>query len=163
MPDITITWGGIDYRVREDSAFELIEAIERHITLPDLLGMIGSGRPNFSALARPFHEMLTHAGVRNVPTLLELRRMLVADGMANLKHQAEREALMREGKSVAHMPESITGNAMAAIGAMIHILMDGAPDMGGEEASKKKQPRSRKAATKSRSGNGASRRASSGA
>jgi hypothetical protein len=150
MAGITINWDGRDYKVPEDQAFELIEAIERHITLPELMLMIGGGRPNFSALARPFHEMLKHAGVRNVPELIELRRMLVAEGMQNLKATATGEA-------------QITGNAMRAIAAMVEILMDGAPDMEAKDEGKKIKPRSQKPATKSRSGNGASRRKTSGA
>lgn len=148
MPDLTITWDGKDYRVAEDQTFELMEAIERHITLPDLLVMVGSGRPNFSALARPLHEMLKYAGVRNVPSLLDLRRMLVGEGMANM------QAKVAGG-------ESVTGAAMTAIGTLLTILMDGAPDMSKVDE-KKTTPHSSKAATKSQSGNGASRRRTSG-
>jgi hypothetical protein len=42
-------------------------------------------------------------------------------------------------------------------------LMDGAPDMEANDDGKKTAPRSQKPATKSRSGNGASRRKTSGA
>jgi hypothetical protein len=150
MAGLTINWDGRDYKVAEDQTFELIEAIERHITLPELMMMIGGGRPNFSALARPFHEMLKHAGVRNVPELIELRRMLVSEGMQSLKASASGEA-------------QVTGNAMRAIAAMVAILMDGAPDMEANDDGKKTAPRSQKPATKSRSGNGASRRKTSGA
>jgi hypothetical protein len=149
MANLTINWDGKDYTVPEAQSFELIEAIEQHITLPELMMMIGTGKPNFSALARPFHAMLVQAGVRNAPSLLDLRRMLVAEGMANARTQAVGG-------------EQITGSAMRAIAAMIEILMDGAPDMGGADAEKKTEPRSPKPATKSRSGSGASRRKTSG-
>ena len=150
MANLTINWDGKDYSVPEDQAFELIEAIEQHITLPELMMMIGTGKPNFSALARPFYAMLTQAGVRNAPSLIELRRMLVAEGMANALNQSS-------------SAKPVTGNAMQAIAAMIEILMDGAPDMGSVDDKKKTTPRSQKPATKSRSGNGASRRKTSGA
>lgn len=140
--DLTVEWDGKKYRVPETEMFELIESIERHITLPELLAMIGSGKPNFSALARPFHTMLTHAGVRNVPPLIELRRMLVKEGFENLG-----------AKSRGEKPKS--QSAMDAIGAMINILMDGADIPEVDEEEKKSKPRSRKAVTKSRSGNGA--------
>lgn len=140
--DLTIEWGGKEYRVPETEMFELIEAIERHITLPELLAMIGGGKPNFSALARPFHAMLTHAGVRNVPSPLELRRMLVQEGFENIQGKASGS----EAKSHA---------AMDAISAMTQILMDGAEMAEAEPVQKKTKPRSRKAATKSRSGSGA--------
>jgi hypothetical protein len=145
---LTVTWEGNDYRVKEDQAFELMEAIERHITLPELMLMIGGGRPNFSALARPLHVMLEHVGVRNVPSLLDLRRMLVAEGMASLKAQSE-------GR------ETVAGMAMAAITALVMILMDGAPEIEADDG-KKTAPHSSSPATKSRSGNGASRRKTSG-
>lgn len=149
MANLTINWDGKDYTVPEAQSFDLIEAIEQHITLPELMLMIGTGKPNFSALARPFHAMLVQAGVRNPPSLIELRRMLVAEGMAN--------ALSKTGDA-----QPVTGNAMRAIAAMIEILMDGAPDMGSVEAKKKTEPRSPKPATKSRSVSGASRRKTSG-
>lgn len=135
--DLTVEWGGKEYRVPESEMFELIESIERHITLPELLAMIGSGKPNFSALARPFHAMLTHAGVRDVPSMLELRRMLVQEGFENLQSQSGGE----KPKSQA---------AMDAIAGMIGILMDGADMPEADQEAKKKKPRSRKAATKSR-------------
>lgn len=144
MPaDLTLEWGDREYRVPENQMFELMEAIERHITLPELLSMIGTGTPNFSALARPFHAMLTQAGVRDVPDLLELRRMLVKEGFESLQAQQKGEKPTSQA-------------AMDAIGVMITILMDGA-DMGGnpEPVKKKTKPRSSKAATKSRSGSGA--------
>jgi hypothetical protein len=149
MSDLTITWGGKPYRVPEDQMFDLMEAIERHITLPDLLAMIGGGRPNFSALARPLHEMLRMAGVRGLPTPLELRRMLVSEGMDNLKAH-------NEGR------EPVSQAAMTAIAAMVEILMDGAPDMSEQDTTKKTKPHSSKVATKSRSVSGASRRKTSG-
>jgi hypothetical protein len=151
MPDLTLEWAGRPYRVPEDQMFELMEAIERHITLPELLAMVGAGRPNFSALARPLHEMLKFAGVRDLPTPLELRRMLVSEGMDNLVAQ-------RDGR------DAVSQRAMQAVAAMIEILMDGA-DLGDQDAepAKKTRPRSSKAATKSRSGNGVSRRKTSGA
>lgn len=143
MPDLVIEWDGKDYRIKEDAMFELIEAIERHITLPELMMMLAGGKPNFSALARPFHEMLKHAGVRNPPSLLKLRRMLVHEGLSSLEAQSKGDAPLQ-------------GAAMAAISTMTEILMDGAPDMaGGDDKPKKTKPRSRKAAIKSRSANGA--------
>jgi len=135
--DLTVEWEGKEYRVPEGEMFELIESIERHITLPELLSMIGAGKPNFSALARPFHSMLTHAGVRNVPSMLDLRRMLVQEGFENLHAQSKGE------KPKSHA-------AMDAIAAMIGILMDGADVPEAEPEVKKTKPRSRKVATKSR-------------
>ena len=135
--DLTVEWGGKEHRVPEGEMFELIESIERHITLPELLAMIGGGKPNFSALARPFHAMLTHAGVRDVPSMLDLRRMLVQEGFDNLQAQSKGE----KPKSQA---------AMDAIAAMVGILMDGADMPEAEPETKKPKPRSRKVATKSR-------------
>jgi hypothetical protein len=148
--DLVISWDGKEYRVPENQMFQLIDAIERHITLPELLNMMGTGKVNFGALAVPLHSMLTFAGVRNVPSLLEMRRMLVAEGMANIQAQAKGDK------------ESKIGTAMAAVASMTQILMDGAPEMEADEG-KKNKPHSPKAAIKSRSVNGASRRVTSGA
>lgn len=114
MHDMEIQWDGKTYRIPEDQMFEMCEAIERHVTLPDLVIMIGAGKPNFSALARPLHAMLAQAGVRDVPSMLELRRMMVAEGLDNLRAQQNGE------KPVSQI-------AMTAIAAMVQILMDGAP------------------------------------
>jgi hypothetical protein len=142
MSHISINWDGREYKVADDQAFELIEAIERHITLPELMVMIAGGKPNFAALARPFHAMLTHAGVRKVPSLLELRRMLVAEGLASMKSSASGDT-------------PVTGAAMNAIAAMVEILMDGAPDMGEEDVKKKPSRKgSPKAVTKLQSESG---------
>jgi hypothetical protein len=141
MKGLTLNWGGKSYTVPEGQMFELIEAVERHVTLPELLSMIGSGRPNFAAMARPFHAMLTFAGVRDVPPMIELRRMLVAEGMRNA-------AAMAKGGAAP-----VAGPAMTAIGAMCELLMDGAdvsniqPEAGD---GKKTRPHSRKAVIKSR-------------
>lgn len=140
--DLTIEWDGKTHTIKEDQLFELIEAIERDITLPELLSMVGQGKPNFSAIARPLHVMLTFAGVRNVPSMLELRRDLVQEGFESLIAQTKGD-----------QPKSQTG--MVAIGTMIELLMDGAEVQEAEPEQKKTKPRSRKAATKSRSGSGA--------
>lgn len=150
MPSMELEWGGKKYTIPEDQMFEMCEAIERHVTLPDLMLMVGQGKPNFSALARPFHAMLTQAGVRDVPSMLELRRMLVMEGLDNLKSQSDGT-------------QPVSQTAMTAIATMVEILMDGAPEQEAEPDAKKTKPRSSKAATKSRSGNGASRRKTSGA
>ena len=140
---LTLSWDGKSYTVHESQMFELIETVERHVSLPELLAMIGSGKPNFSAMARPFHSMLVFAGVKNAPTLIELRRMLVQEGMKNAMAYSKGEAT----------PDP--GPAMGAIAAMCELLMDGA-DVSGLEGEvetqdkKKSRPRSRKAATKSR-------------
>lgn len=143
MKGLSISWGGKVYAVPESQMFELIEAVERHVSLPELLAMIGSGKPNFSAIARPFHAMLVFTGVRDVPPLIDLRRMLVQEGMKNAVAHSKGEAA----------PDP--GPAMSAIAAMCELLMDGAEDAGlsgeVEEAdAKKPKPRSRKVATKSR-------------
>jgi hypothetical protein len=140
--DLKIKWDGKTYTVPENQMFELIDAVERHVSLPELLAMIGSGRPNFSMMARPFHAMLTFAGVLNVPELLELRRMLVREGMQNAEAAAK-------GKDA---PDP--GPAMTAIAAMCELLMDGATDTeafaDADPKEKKTKPRSQKGATKSR-------------
>jgi hypothetical protein len=140
----SIGWGGREYPVKESGLFAVIDAIERHITLPELLAMQGSGRPNFSLLATSLHAMLTHAGVRDVPDPLALRRMMVDEGLSNLQAKAKGE-------------QTPTGTAMAAIAIMTKLLMDGAPQslMGSAEDGKKKVNRSPRAATKLRSVNGA--------
>ena len=136
---LTIKWAGKAYNVPERQMFELIEAVERHVSLPELLAMIGSGRPNFSAIARPFHAMLTFAGVKDVPELLDLRKMLVAEGMRNAMAASKGEA----------QPDP--GPAMAAVAAMCELLMDGAGGTAEDTTpAKKTPPRSRKAATRSR-------------
>lgn len=145
--DLTIEWGGKEYRIPESEMFELMEAIERHITLPELLTMIGAGKPNFSALARPFHAMLTHADVGDVPSMLELRRMLVKEGFESLSAKAS-------GKGKQPQRAAMQGAAMQAISAMTQILMDGANIQEDDAEEKKSKPRSRKPATRSRSGNG---------
>jgi len=137
----SLQWDGREYPIKENGLFEVLDAIERHVTLPELLAMQGSGRPNFSILARALHSMLAHAGVRNVPDHLELRRMMVAEGMSNIKSRASGE-------------ETTLGAAMSAVGVMTMLLMDGAP-VGAEQpddGKKKAKPLS-KGATKSRSVN----------
>ena len=143
---ITLEWHGLPYAIPENQTFELMDAIERHVTLPELLTMVGTGRPNYSQLSRAYRAMLTFCGVKDVPEAIDLRRMMVSEGFANIAAAA--------GKA----PAPITQNATAAIGAMIEILSDGAemPGAGVNDGDEKKsKPRSRKPASKSRSGNGA--------
>ena len=143
---ITLEWHGVPYAIPENQTFELMDAIERHVTLPELLTMVGTGRPNYSQLARAYKAMLTFCGIKDVPEAIDLRRMMVSEGFANIAAAA--------GKS----PAPITQNATAAIGAMIEILSDGAEMPGAEPEGgdeKKSKPRSRKPASKSRSGSGA--------
>lgn len=143
---VTLPWNGVDYSIPESQAFELIDAIERHVTLPELLAMVGQGRPNYSQLAKAYFAMLTLAGVREVPAIIDLRRLMVSEGFANIAAASGKGA------------QPITQNATMAIAAMIEILTDGAelPGMTGNggQDEKKTKPRSRKSATKSRSGNG---------
>jgi len=117
-----------------------------------LLQMVATGHIEYAKLARPLHAVLTHAGVPNVPGLRELRREMIAESLERLSDiQAGRE------------PKD--GQAMQVVKLISSILMDEAPDSVKQDAGepgKKTKPRSSRRATKSRSGNGASRRASSG-
>jgi hypothetical protein len=146
---IVIEWDGKSYPVSDDQAFDLMDQIEAQVTLPELLAMIGSGVPNFSKLARALHVMLGFVGVKNLPDLLELRRMLVGEGLAALNAKARGDEV------------TAAGAAMSAVAGLVHILMDGAPQ-SDETSVKKTTPHLSKAATRSRSANGASRRATSG-
>jgi hypothetical protein len=139
----TINWAGRDYVIKESGLFDVLDAIERHVVLPDLLAMVGSGRVNYSYLARGLHAMLVHVGVKDVPDMLALRREMVSEGLQNIRAASD-------GR------ETATGTAMAAIGILMQMLMDGAPPelMGDADDAKKKASRSPKPASKSRSRNG---------
>ena len=146
-----IEWDGDDYVIPERGFFEVMEAIESHVTLPHLLQMVATGHIEYAKLARPLHALLHHAGVPNVSDLRELRRGLIAESFARLE-------------AIGRGDEPPEGQAMQIINVISAILMDEAPDsvkQDAVDAGKKTRPRSSKPATKSRSGNGASRRVNS--
>jgi hypothetical protein len=149
MPTYTIEWDGVDYDVPEKQFFDVVSEIEAHVTLPELLRMVGTGEINYSKLALPLHALLRHVGAPNVPELREIRRELIAESFERIK-------AIQNGET----PED--GRAMQVVTVIMGILMDDAPENVKAEAPGKKKPRSSKAATKSRSANGASRRATSG-
>jgi len=129
-----IEWDGEDYVIPERGFFEVMEAIESHVTLPHLLQMVATGHIEYAKLARPLHAL-----------------GLIAESFARLE-------------AIGRGEEPPDGQAMQIINVISAILMDEAPDSVKQDAGepgKKTKPRSSKPATKSRSGNGASRRVNS--
>jgi hypothetical protein len=108
MASIRLTFRGQDYVIPENRAFEAGEAVEEIVTLSELVGM--RTRPRFHKLARCYGELLRYAGCRVTD------REVHSEIMGGLKG--------REAKAEA---------AAAALNALIEVLMDGAPDDGGED------------------------------
>lgn len=120
MRGIKIPFRGEEYFIPASKAFELGERVEDIVTLTEL-GSWGA-RPKFFKLARCFGEMLRFAGCKVSDTDVH------ADMMGQIK------ALGAGGETSA---KSII--AAQAIGALIAILMDGAPDDDEEAAPGKEQ------------------------
>jgi len=110
MKQITVAWGGKAYTVKEDQAFALGEEIEDIISLPQLAQM--ETYPKFIKLARCYAAVVNFAGGSADPEEVH------AAMMAELKSGG------KEAK--ASMLASIGG-------ALIDMLMDGAPEADGEE------------------------------
>lgn len=123
MKRIEIEWKGEAFSVEEREAFELGERIEEIVTLNELAQM--ANKPKFRKLARCYAEIINFAGGRATPA------EIYSEMMNEIKAQSS------EGSALI---------AAEAIGALIDILMDGAPE---EEASDdgKKTISSSKAAT----------------
>ena len=122
MKQITIEWKGETLVIGEDEAFELGEQIEEIVTFTELISM--QAKPKFHKLSRCYAVMIVFAGGYATPK--EVHSMM----MAQIKDKSQKALLVTE-----------------AVGTLISILMDGAPeeDGGDEEEGEKKD--SSKAAT----------------
>lgn len=123
MKKIEIEWQGEQFTIGEHEAFELGERLEDIVTLAELAAM--GEKPKFRKLARCYAEMLNFAGARVKP------EQVYSEMMAELKSAGK-----SKGKIIV----------AEAIGVLIEILMDGAPE-GEEPDDGKKQNRSSKAAS----------------
>lgn len=128
MKQIKIEWQGASFTISEREAFELGERIEEIVTLSELSDM--AQKPKFRKLARCYAEMLNFAGAIVTPAEVHSKMM---DEIKNLKG-SEKQLVVAE-----------------AIGVLIEILMDGAPEgdvSGGDDSGDGKKPsRSSNAAT----------------
>lgn len=150
MPDLVIKWRGVDYKIKEDGLFDLTDKLEEAVSLPRLIAYLGSGEPNFSALSRAVRVLLEYAGVADVPDLLTLRAMIASEALHRVK--------AANGGAAGGSTEG-----MDAIAAVVTLVMPPAGLVEADESDgKKSKPHSSNPSTKSRSSNGASRRATSG-
>lgn len=123
MKQINIEWQGEKFTIGEHEAFELGERLEDIVTLAELASM--AEKPKFRKLARCYAEMLNFAGARVTA------EKVYSQMMGEIKN------LNKEKKTLI---------VAEAIGTLIEILMDGAPE--GEEPDEGKKPnRSSKAAS----------------
>jgi hypothetical protein len=123
MKSITLEWKGEEFTIGEHEAFELGERLEDIVTLAELAEM--SARPKFRKLARCYAEMLNFAGARVTPNAVHSQMM--------------NEIKVLDGKQKTLM-------IAEAVGILLEILMDGAPE-GEEPQEEKKGNHSSKAAT----------------
>ena len=123
MKKIQIEWQGESFTIGEREAFELGERLEDIVTLAELAEM--AQKPKFRKLARCYAEMLNFAGARVTPEKVYTKMMDEIKGLDGNKK---------------------TMVVAEAIGTLIEILMDGAPEVS-EPDDGKKQNHSSKAAT----------------
>lgn len=115
MAGIVMTFRGREYRIPEERAFEVGEAIEDIVTLSELMSW---GRdPKFHKIARCYGLMLRQAGAK------------VSDREVHTDIMDQIKAFGGEGG--ADGAGSIV--AAQAVAALIAVLMDGAP-AGGDAA-----------------------------
>lgn len=115
MAGIELEWDGKSYFISESEAFEVGEIVEDIATLPEIAAMETS--PKFFKLARCFAAMLRFAGAQVTPQLVHKR-------------------MMDEVKSASES-ERATFIA-AAVGSLVALLMDGAPEVEDDGDGKKK-------------------------
>lgn len=114
MKRIDIEWKGEAYTISESQAFELGERIEEIVTLGELAEM--ASRPKFRKLAKCYAEIINFAGGR--VTAAEIH----SEMMDQIKAQNQDASALL---------------AAEAIGTLIEILMDGAPqEEAGDEGKK---------------------------
>lgn len=102
-----IEWKGQTATIRPEDGFKLAERLEDIATLGEVAGWAAT--PKFAKLARCYVAILGHYGIRAKPE--EVHSQMLADVKAG------------KGESMVIM----------AITAVIHILMDGAPEGDGSE------------------------------
>ncbi len=114
MRAIEVEWGGEEYVIPENEAFEVGEAIEDVIALSDLPDL--AKRPRFRKIARVYGIILRHAGAS------------VTD--AQIHGQ-----MMDQLKSGDADAENML--ALQAMAQITEVLMDGAPEVEDAESGKK--------------------------
>lgn len=116
MADIVLNFRGQTYTIRENSAFEVAEVIEDIVTLGEITTWGRS--PKFTKISRCFGAMLRFAGCDVTD------QAVYKDMMASVTKL-----------SVAGSEEEARGLLAAqAVGALMAVLMGGAPDGDGEDA-----------------------------
>lgn len=120
MPQITLEWGGAEYVIPEEQAFEVGEKVEDIISLSDIPKL--AEKPNFHRLARVYALMLTHAGAKGATPA------------------AVHSAMMAQVKAVSDDATASDARQMVAaqaLAALVDILMDGAPEAAKGGSGKK--------------------------
>ena len=123
MKSIDIEWEGEHYTIPANKTFELGDRIEEVVTLTEISNM--QNKPRLRKLAMAYAELLNFAGARVTPQDIFSKMM---DGIKGLDEESTTEILE------------------SAIGTLLEILMDGAPEGDGSDDGKKPN-RSSKAAT----------------
>jgi len=131
MPNITLSFKGTDYKILENSAFEVAEEVEEIVTLAELAKM--QTNPKFVKIAKCLGVMLRFAG-------------------AKVSDKDVHSEIIRE---IAGLSEEDAGAAKdmlaaQAIGSLMAVLMDGAP-IDDEAPAPEKTKASSKRRSKSRS------------
>ena len=109
MRNIVLSFKGEEFTILENQAFEVGEAVEDVVTLPELASW--GSRPKFFKLARCFGVMLRFAGCK------------VSDQDVHREMMANVASAEEGGEEIL---------AAQAVGALVAVLMNGAPD--GDDA-----------------------------
>lgn len=119
MASITLNFKGETFTIEENRAFEAAEAVEDVMTIPQIVAM--QDNPKFTKIAKCFGAMLRFAGAK------------VSD--ADVHKEMMREISSLEANEDASQAEEIL--ATRALGALLEVLMDGAPEAESGEVSEK--------------------------
>lgn len=112
MREITLGWKGEAFVIPATKAFEIGERVEDIATLAEIASW--ERAPKFFKIARCYGEMLRFAGAR----------------VTNEEIHAEIAAQLKSGAR----KDLVAANAVASL---LAVLMDGAPESGGEANPKK--------------------------
>lgn len=120
MDGITLGFWGAEYRIPEEKAFEVADRLEDIVTLGELMSW--GDKPKFVKIAKAYGMMLRFAGCK------------VSDADVHGEMMAQVKALAVAGSGSNEAAQEIL--ATKAVGALVAILMDGAPQGGGDPAGK---------------------------
>lgn len=119
MKSIQIHWDGEDFAIAERDIFSLGEQIEEIVTLSELSQM--GVHPKFRKLARCYAVMVNFAGGNTTPTEVHSAMMDELKGAS----EGTRDILVAE-----------------AVGTLVEIIMDGAPEGDGDDGDSGKKAES---------------------